>query len=126
MDLAAKYEIPFSSAVMRMPGVHAPRMDWYIYPSTYENQLNSSLKNFLLEDRGNLLGAEYGFLVSHCGYVDSTLMGLSSFNLCRMKDLEALTSPEVLEWVKDNKVELITYNDLVAELGGKKAAGGNG
>ena len=40
------------------------------------------------------------------------LFDLSSFNLCRVKDLEALTSEEVKTWIKENHVELITYKDL--------------
>ena len=37
---------------------------------------------------------------------------LSSFNTCRVKDLEALTSDEVKQWVKDNHIELITFKDI--------------
>ena len=39
-------------------------------------------------------------------------MDLSSYNIYRLNDLDALLSKEVKDWVRDNNVELITYNDL--------------
>ncbi|MNF04239.1 Chitooligosaccharide deacetylase [compost metagenome] len=47
------------------------------------------------------------------GYVDRELMDISTYNIYRLNDLDAVTSPEIINWVKENNVELITYNDIV-------------
>ena len=46
------------------------------------------------------------------GFVDHNLMKLSSYNLYRISDLEAVTSPEIVKWVEDNQIELISYRNL--------------
>lgn len=86
-------------------------MGWYAYGDS-AMQLKGDLKNYIISDHDHLLEAEYGYLISHCGYVDNDLVNLSSFNTCRVRDLEALTSDEVKQWAADNNVELITFNDL--------------
>lgn len=78
-------------------------------------QITSDLKSFILNDEAGILNKELAYLVTHCGYCDSELMKLSSFNVLRMKDLEALTCDEVKGWIKENKIELITFKDLVKE-----------
>jgi len=59
--------------------------------------------------------AEYGYIITHCGYMDADLINLSSFNACRVKDLEAVTSDVLKQWVKDNHIELITFRDIPEE-----------
>ena len=51
-------------------------------------------------------------LVAHCGFADHEIMKLSSFNMLRVRDLEALVDDEVQDWVKKNNITLITYKDL--------------
>lgn len=112
LDLAKKYGIPYSTTIMEHEAMYAMDMGWYQFPPTLVHQAQSSLKQYLLEDQGHMLGHETAFLITHCGYVDVPLMNLSSFNLYRMKDLEAATDPTVLSWIKENQIELITYKDL--------------
>jgi len=50
-------------------------------------------KNGYVEDESK----EYVVMTGHMGYVDSEVMKLSSYHLLRVKDLEDVTSPEVLE-----------------------------
>ena len=64
------------------------------------------------EDKGGILGKEYGYIVSHCGYADAELFELTSFSTCRVKDLECMNSEQVKNWVKENNVELASFNDL--------------
>ena len=71
--------------------------------------------SYVVEDKGNILNADYAYLISHCGYADAKLFDLSSFSLCRTKDLECLTSSEVKEWIKKNQIELIRISDLPKE-----------
>lgn len=115
-DTAKKYNIPYTHETV----VKYTQMDydkghstaWYKTPYTLDNQAQSDLKGFILNDESNLLKQEYGFIICHCGYVDRELMDLSSFNIFRLNDLYAITSDEVKKWVKDNNVELITYKQL--------------
>ena len=110
--LIKKYGVPDSgtlSELIHMDMVNS--MSWYV-PGGPETQLKADLKGWLLEDRGHILDRDMYYLITHCGYCDAELFALSSFNVCRTKDLEALTSPEVLQWVRDNGIELITFNDI--------------
>ena len=115
-DIARKYDIPYCHETvekyMKCKYSESRVEDWYTSPYTYENQLNSDLKGFILEDRNNLLQREYGFIICHCGYIDKQLIDLSSFTVFRVVDLNTITSDEVKNWVKENNVELITYKEL--------------
>lgn len=109
-ELVRKYGCPFSGDLMK---TCAPKnmMSWYRFGGP-EEQLKEDLLGYLLRDDGGYLHMDTGYLITHCGYADAPLFALSSFNTCRVKDLEALTSPEVKQWVKENNIELITFRDL--------------
>lgn len=113
-DLADKYHrihvLPFMASL----GSPYAKLNW-VKMGEPTIQVQSDLKSYLLNDEAGFLKKELGYLVTHCGYVDSTLMKLSSFNLVRMKDLEALTCDEVKQWVRDNQIELITFKDILKE-----------
>lgn len=115
-ELAAKYERPWTTGIQEHAELKSAGMGWYGFGPA-EEQLTSDLEAWLIDDKGELLasGREYGYLVCHCGYVDADLFALSSFNVCRVKDLEALCSPRVRQWVDDNGIELITFRDLGRE-----------
>lgn len=110
--IAEKYDRPFSTDILFGSNVKGCTMEWYRFGNRMEDQFNDDIKQCILEDRNGFLNVEIGSLVSHCGYVDMKLFALSSYTIYRIKDLEAMTSPEVKDWVKKNNVELITYNDL--------------
>ena len=114
-EMAEKYGVPYShDAAIRLLGKPA-EMGWYKFAGP-EEQLTEDLKSYILNDVSGYLGKEYGCFVTHCGYADARLFELSSFNLCRVKDLEAVCSDEVKNWVKENNIELITYKDIPREL----------
>lgn len=110
-DLVEKYNVPYSVEFQDRPSTAACDMSWYGFGSA-EDQLKGRLKEYLLTDEAGFLKKEYGFLVTHCGYCDAELFRLSSFNACRMADLDALTSSDVKQWIRDNHIELITYKDI--------------
>lgn len=111
-DLAKKYDRPCTDLVAEaLMGQRAP-MGWYLMGEGPEGQLKEDPISFIIEDKGNLLKNEYGYIVTHCGYADARLFGLSSFSLCRVKDLEACTSDAVKQWAIDNNVEFISFNDI--------------
>jgi len=116
-DLARKYDRPLSTEMMNKYFL-APNenpfslMGWYTNPPTLDNQNASRLKDFILENGHNWLNKDYHIIVCHAGYVDRQLMDLSSYNIFRLNDLDALLSEEVKNWIRENNVELITYKDL--------------
>ena len=88
----------------------------YIHPHAFMTseiiKVKSTLKEYILKNEDELLKKEYCILIGHMGYVDKDLMDLSSFNLYRINDLEAVTSKEIKQWVQTNNVDVITYRDL--------------
>jgi len=85
---------------------------WYTVPFTLEQQMACNTKEFLTHDKGEILGSEIAAIISHCGYIDAPLFDVTSFTVIRTKDLEAMTSPEMKQWIKENNIELISYRDL--------------
>lgn len=49
----------------------------------------------------------------HPGYCDDYIAAESSMAYCRDIDVEALCSDELKQWIIDNKVELVNYEDAV-------------
>lgn len=56
---------------------------------------------------------EISILRFHPGWVDSTIMDSSTLVLQRCRDVEALCDKRVKEWIKANKIELLTFEDLL-------------
>lgn len=110
-EIAQKYDRPYTETTRKLLCGDRPPMGWYIFGSP-EAQLKEDLKSYLLENKSNFDMNGYGYVITHCGYADARLFDMSSFNLCRVKDLEALTSEEVKNWVIENNIELITFKDL--------------
>lgn len=112
-ELAKKYDVVTSTDVMERDDVKLVGMGWYQFGGP-EVQLKEDLTSFLTSDHDGILtsGKEYAYIVCHCGYADAELFQLSSFNLCRVKDLEAMTSDELKKWVADNHLELASFKEL--------------
>lgn len=51
--------------------------------------------------------------VCHPGYIDSYLLRHSSLLEPRVFEVEMACSEEVKQWLKDNKIEVVSYDDLV-------------
>ena len=110
-EIAQKYNRPYSKTTADILIGNYANMGWYIMGSP-EAQLKEDLASYIVENKSGFDMDGYGYLITHCGYADAPLFEMSSFNLCRVKDLEALTSDRVKNWIKENNIELITYNDL--------------
>lgn len=79
-----------------------------------EDQMAVSIEKDLLENiLPNLKEGEQRSYICHCGYADADLFKVSSLTLRRMLDLEAALSKDVMKYMKDNQIELITYKDLI-------------
>lgn len=68
--------------------------------------------DYFLKDHDHLLEKDLCEMMSHPGFVDEYLYTHSSYNLQRTRELAILCDKRVLDWVKDNHVELINYQDL--------------
>ncbi len=108
--LAEEYRIPYSMDFAKLPDAVMPSMGWYTF-GTMEQQLQEDPLGYLLEDRTGYLKHEYGYLITHCGELDSDTLHLP-FNICRLRDLEALTDPRLKRWIDHNRIELITFRDI--------------
>lgn len=51
-------------------------------------------------------------LHTHAGFVDEDLIRRSSFTLIREKEADLLCSQELLSWIEENHVELVSLKDL--------------
>lgn len=114
-QLAKEYGVQLSSSIMERDEVKFAGMGWYVRGGGPEAQLTEDPISYVLEDKGNILNSEYAYLITHSGYCDVELFNLSSYNTCRVKDLECLTDERVISWIKDNNIELINFNDLPKE-----------
>lgn len=54
-------------------------------------------------------------IMTHPGYIDAVLYRESSYNLPRVQEYDILTSQEILDFIKENKIDLINYGDLGKE-----------
>lgn len=112
---AQQLGVPYAGDVLQRIngcGISSYRIPWYVKPATLDNQAQSSLKDYLLEHGDELAGRDSWMLIGHMGYVDRDLMDLSSYTVLRANDLAGVTDPDVLAWVANNGVELITYRDI--------------
>lgn len=80
-------------------------------------QGDTDVKGFILQDRCEVLNKEYAMIATHAGYCDGELMQMSTFNVIRGVELEALCSKEVKEWVENNKIKLINMDEYKEETG---------
>jgi len=74
-----------------------------------ENQAKSSLSLHILQNKEQLLLQTNCLIAGHMGYVDAELMRLSTYNLYRAGDLEGITNPDVIRWVKENTNNFIGF-----------------
>ena len=111
-QLSREYGVITTTQFMAHDNVKQGGMGWYVFGGGPEAQLTQDAAGYITADKGGILGYEYGYIISHCGYADAELFPLSSFNLCRVKDLEAMTSDAVKNWVKENHLELSDFTRL--------------
>ena len=103
VDVIEKYDI--AMWLKDAPGSMSKKFDaeGQIAYDPYEN---------IRRNNDYLLSHEYAMVGGHAGYVDADLMKMSSLSLERFKDAEMLMSDYLRNWVRDNDVELITYDNL--------------
>lgn len=100
------------------------------YKDLFVDSISAQEKNYdpylyYAEDRGGMMDKyEKGFkAVSqswHPGYVDYYMYQLgdqgpdrAKFTVIRTKDVEALTSDRMKKWIIDNRIELVSFTDMI-------------
>ena len=56
---------------------------------------------------------ECGLLICHPGYLDQYLLNVLSLTINRTKEVDMCTAAETKEWLAENKIKLLTYDDLL-------------
>lgn len=54
----------------------------------------------------------YAVMVCHPGYLDDYILKHSTLTIPRTKEVTMLTDPAIQEWVNQNSIELITYEEV--------------
>lgn len=119
MEMAVKYNLPlrahgkereeaFTNAGIKYVANHYN--EYYNHdqknPTTTPDNLISILQKRLDE------GCTEMSIMVHPAYVDTTLMRLSSYNVIRATELEALLDPRVIAFIKANNIEMISYKNI--------------
>lgn len=111
IDLVSeKYKIPTTRFLKEKYHLKRPLKDWNKKPFDLSDQLKANQLAAIIDD--DYLQSENGWIVFHCGYVDADLFNVSTYTLIRPMDLKAATSNELKQWIKNNKIELISYREL--------------
>ncbi len=109
---AARYEIPFAQDLLEKYDVQRlPSLN--VKPFTIEVQLQANVEEYTLEQLKKYQDAPYVLIGGHCGFVDTDLMKYSTYTIIRAKDHQMYTSKRIMDWLKENHVELISFRDLV-------------
>ncbi len=140
-ELAEKYKVPANldaaNGFEARYGFKRPAQSWYFSQDHMEGQTTSELMrarkkfddanvqkavdvvDFLVKDKGNLLHNAYSLFRCHCGYCDAELFEMSTFNLVRVRDLEALCSPKVKQWIQEHGIEVVSMEQAMKEMDAK-------
>ena len=140
-ELAEKYKVPANldaaNGFEARYGFKRPTQSWYFAQDHMEGQTTSELMrarkkfddanvqkavdvvDFLVKDKGNLLHNAYSLFRCHCGYCDAELFEMSTFNLVRVRDLEALCSPKVKQWMQEHGIEVVSMEQAMKEMDAK-------
>ena len=102
--LAKEYDIPMRQDHQIIDHYEFVRCDGAFYG---DSLTNDDLINIIKNNDDETLE-----IMCHPAYIDQRMMEISSYNLPRATEMAILRSEEVKQFVKDNKVELITYADL--------------
>lgn len=103
-----EYGIPFSQILEKE--FHITRLaPWTTKPFTLEAQYDTDTESHVLKELERLKDKELVMISGHCGFVDAELLKYSSYTLIRAKDHQMYTSEKIKQWIRDNHVELTTF-----------------
>ena len=71
---------------------------------------------YYIDDPDNMKAHKVSVMPWHPGYTDEFIFRIYDnplFNSIRSRDIEALCSDRMKQWIRDNKVELVNYRDAI-------------
>lgn len=84
-----------------------------LYSDSVEVRKTYDPVKYFKEDMDHILKNEISITAWHPGYLDDYILRESSLTEARPKDIDALCSEELRQWVKDNNIELINHRDAL-------------
>lgn len=111
LRLAERYQVP-----IRNPWTFAGNRGDKRFMTTegfshrfYGNDLTPAMFIEVVEEMRGYATAE---IMSHPAYLDEDVLVGSSYNLSRTRELQILTSTQVKDYVNQNGIQLVTFNDI--------------
>lgn len=114
--IALKYGIVKSFDLLSNSKLYKVPCYWTPKPFSLEAQYETDVEANLLKVLPEALVHGHAVFICHCGYVDNDLLNESTYTMIRTKDLAAATSIKIMEFINKNKIELITYKQLMEDL----------
>ncbi len=124
-DVKEKYGLVSMEEIAAKANIKTWPRKWYAIPDTPDGngrkhytsdiQKNTPVTQIMFEELKSHAGEEYVHLGTHCGYCDGELCDLSTFNVIRGKELQALCSKEIIDWCKEN-AEFVTFGQIWNEV----------
>lgn len=111
-EVAKKYNLKVSYLTWDKNGYKRVKVDWNPKPFPFEDQLNTDVESKFIDALEKCKDEEKMVFVCHCGFMDYDLFKCSTYTAIRTKDLLNATSDRVKQYIKDNHIEIVNYNDL--------------
>lgn len=124
-QICKDYDIPFDC--FSQPDLPTGRRWYYKHQTvdphdpkpayTLDDQANTDVVDHILSGG---LGVDtdrqaFGLLATHCGYCDGELLSMSTFSVIRGREVEALCSPLVKQWMQEHHIEPINFDQYWTE-----------
>ncbi len=113
--------------IINAAGVVSVKPEWYKVPETpdgngrgaytAEIQKNLPVTRVMVSELDKYVNDEYVWMNTHCGYCDGELCDMSTFNVIRGKECQALCSPELKNWIESHDVEMTSFEEIGKAVG---------
>lgn len=107
--VAKKYGIKYSGLTFGDIPMKVGNTNVYVHIATSTNQKSIDLLIEAVEK--NHIG-DCDMVITHPGYIDAYILGNSSVNIPRVYEVEMLCDIKTKEYLEENNISLITYDDL--------------
>ncbi len=98
-------------------GIYMVNQPATVYKISYDDSMEKRRQYdpvaYFKSNPEDMLSKEICITAWHPGYLDDHILSESTCQEARIRDLMALCSDELKEWIKENNVELITYRDAL-------------
>lgn len=107
--VAKGLRVPFVDDLYRTGGLPLLPNDWYAKPFALHDQAAADPVRAIERLLPVILAHDVSLLIVHPGYIDAELLDISTYSVIRARDLQAVTSPEVIAMLENAGIELATF-----------------